>query len=278
MKNKLNIFTVVLALFGFIAVQNATAQAPNPVKAEAKTAEPKFVYYRGKFTKFHPGKREEATNVIYRKFWTVEQAVGRKPIPFEFVTGEWDHMVFFRLHGGLAEMELKKAVMQANWNRQLEKQEGGPEKAKALHDYHESLVMKSGDGLFKVPAADVDFSDQYYNNGGKPTYYRVNFSKYKSGKKEEANTYIMNNFRPVRLAIGRSVIPMFSVAGGWDNIVFVAMPGGLADFESDSPSEAWEEEFAKQQGGRDKAAEANGYFRGLVEDTVTEITKARWKK
>ena len=88
----------------------------------------------------------------------------------------------------------------------------------------------------------------------------------------------MNNFRPVRLAIGGSVIPMFSVAGGWDNIVFVAMPSDLEDFESDSPSEAWEEEFAKQQGGRDKAAEANGYFRGLVENTVTEITKARWKK
>jgi len=30
MKNKLNISTVVLALFGFIDVQNATAQAPNP--------------------------------------------------------------------------------------------------------------------------------------------------------------------------------------------------------------------------------------------------------
>ena len=30
MKTKLNISTVVLALFGFIAVQNATAQAPNP--------------------------------------------------------------------------------------------------------------------------------------------------------------------------------------------------------------------------------------------------------
>jgi hypothetical protein len=30
MKNKLNLSTVVLALFGFIAVQTATAQAPNP--------------------------------------------------------------------------------------------------------------------------------------------------------------------------------------------------------------------------------------------------------
>jgi hypothetical protein len=30
MKTKLNISTVVLALFGFISVQTATAQAPNP--------------------------------------------------------------------------------------------------------------------------------------------------------------------------------------------------------------------------------------------------------
>ena len=34
MKTKLNIFTVVLALSGFIAVQTATAQAPNPHPAQ----------------------------------------------------------------------------------------------------------------------------------------------------------------------------------------------------------------------------------------------------
>jgi hypothetical protein len=34
MKIKLNISTVVLALFGFIAVQTATAQAPNPHPAQ----------------------------------------------------------------------------------------------------------------------------------------------------------------------------------------------------------------------------------------------------
>ena len=187
-------------------------------------------------------------------------------------------MVFFRLHGGLADVELEKDAMQAKWDRQLEKQEGGPEKAKALHDYHESLVMKRGGGLFKVPAADVDFSDQYYNNGGKPTYYRVKFLKYKSGKKEQAIDFIMDNFRPVRLAIGGSVIPMFSVAGGWDQIVFFPMPGGLGDFESDSLSDAWQEEFAKRQGGRDKAAEAIKFYTGLVKESITEIAKARWKK
>ena len=278
MKNKLNISTVVLALFGFIAVQNATAQAPNPAKSEAKTAEPQFVYFKGSFVKFHPGKREEALNLIYSRFWTVDQVVGRKPIPFDCLTGEWDHMVFFRLHGGLAEMELKKAAMQAKWDQQLEKQEGGPEKVKALHDYHNSLVMKRGEGLFKVPATDVDFSDQYYNKRGKPTYYRVNFVKYKSGKKEEAIEYIMDNFRPVRLAIGGSVIPMFSVSGRWDHIVFFPMYGGLRDLETDSLSEAWQEEFSKRQGGSDKAAKAMNFYTGLVQESTTEITKARWKK
>ena len=34
MKNKLNIFTVVVALFGIISVQTATAQAPNPHPAQ----------------------------------------------------------------------------------------------------------------------------------------------------------------------------------------------------------------------------------------------------
>ena len=278
MKNKLNISTVVLALFGFIAVQTSTAQAPNPAKAEAKTTEPKFVYFKGSFTKFHPGKREEAINLIYNRFWTVDQVVGRKPIPFELLTGEWDHMGFFRLHGGLAEMELKKAAMQAKWDRQLEKQEGGPEKAKALHDYHDSLVMKRGGGLFKVPAADVDFSDYYYNKGGKPTYYRVNFVKYKSGKKEQAIDFLLGKYRPVRLAIDRAVIPMVSIAGGWDRIVFISLPGGLGDLESDSLSEAWQEELAKQQGGREKAAEVRNYYNGLVQDRVTEIAEGRWKK
>ena len=279
MKTKLNISTVVLALFGFIAAQNATAQAPNPVKAEAKTAEPKFVYYRGKFTKFHPGKREEATNVIYRKFWTVEQAVGRKPIPFEFVTGEWDHMVFFRLHGGLAEMELKKAVMQANWNRQLEKQEGGPEKAKALHEYHDSLVMKSGGGLFKVPADVVDFADDYFNLDGKESYHSVSFIKFKSGKKDQATEFALKNFLPVSRSVVSSVIPMISVAGGWDHIVFKKMPNGIADPRSNSISKAWSEEFAKQQGGKEKAAEAMKFRNNsLLQEKVTEIAKAIWKK
>ena len=270
--------SILTILFALSLASFPTLHADDSTKNGTKIAEPQFVYFKGSFTKFHHGKREEALDLIYSRFWTVDQVVGRKPIPFDCLTGEWDHMVFFRLHGGLADIEKEKDAMQVKWDQQLEKQEGSPEKAKALHDYHASLIMKKGDGLFKVPAADVDFPDHYYNKGGKPTYYRVTFVKYKSGKKEEANKYIMNNFRPVRLAIGRSVIPLFSVAGGWDNIVFVAMPSDLEDFESDSPSEAWEEEFAKQQGGRDKAAEANGYFRGLVEDTVTEITKARWKK
>ncbi len=270
--------SILTVLFALSLASFPTLHADDSTKNGTKTAEPQFVYFKGSFTKFHHGKREEALDLIYSRFWTVDQVVGRKPIPFDCLTGEWDHIVFFRLHGGLADLEKEKDAMQVKWDQQLEKQEGSPEKAKALHDYHESLVMKKGDGLFKVLAADVDFPDHYYNKGGKPTYYRVTFVKYKSGKKEEANKYIMNNFRPVRLAIGRSVIPMFSVSDRWDHIVFFPMYGGLRDLETDSLSEAWQEEFSKRQGGRDKAAKAMNFYTGLVQESTTEITKARWKK
>lgn len=105
-----------------------------------------------------------------------------------------------------------------------------------------------------------------------------NLQSLSQAKKEQAIDFIMDNLRPVRLAIGGSVIPMFSVAGGWEHIVFSPMPGGLGDFESDSLSDAWEEEFAKRQGGRDKAAEPTKFYTGLVKESITEIAKARWKK
>ena len=54
MKNKLNISTVVLALFGFIAVQTATAQAPNPhpAKEALKGLQPFIGNWTGEFKAF----------------------------------------------------------------------------------------------------------------------------------------------------------------------------------------------------------------------------------
>lgn len=268
--------SIFIVLFALSLTSFSTLHADDPAKAGTKkTAEPQFVYFEGFFLKFYPGKREEALDLIPSRFATVDRIVGRKPIAFDFVTGEWDHVVFLRLHGGLADKELEKTEMQAKWERQLEKQEGGPKKVKILQDYSSSLVMKRGSGLFKVPAADVGFFDDYYNKGGKLTYLRVHFTKYKSGKKEEAIDFIMENFRPVRLAIERPAIPMVSVSGGWDRIMFFPMAGGLGDIESNSLLEALQEELAKQQGGRDKAAEVIDYYNGLVQDRFTEIAKGR---
>ena len=54
MKNKLNISTVVLALFGFVAVQTATAQAPNPHPAQEalKGMQPFIGSWAGEFEAF----------------------------------------------------------------------------------------------------------------------------------------------------------------------------------------------------------------------------------
>ena len=54
MKNKLKISTVVLALFGFVAVQNAIAQAPNPHPAHEalKGLQPVIGNWAGEFEAF----------------------------------------------------------------------------------------------------------------------------------------------------------------------------------------------------------------------------------
>jgi hypothetical protein len=54
MKTKLNIYNVVMALFGFITVQNATAQAPNPHPAHEalKGLQPFIGNWVGEFKAF----------------------------------------------------------------------------------------------------------------------------------------------------------------------------------------------------------------------------------
>ena len=54
MKKKLNIFTVVVALFGIISVQTATAQAPNPHPAHEalKGLQPFIGNWAGEFEAF----------------------------------------------------------------------------------------------------------------------------------------------------------------------------------------------------------------------------------
>jgi len=270
-----NILSVVLTLALFSALPANSEAAPL-----GKTdADNKLVYYEGQFVKFYPGKRKEALSLIYDKFWSVDRAIGRKAIPFDLVTGEWDHIVFFRLHGGLADMELEKAEMRVKWSEQLEKQEGGPEKSKQLLDYVESLIMKRGGGLFKVPASVVDFDEDYFNEKGKPSYHTVSFIKFKSGKKAQATELALKNFLPVSRSVVSSVIPMISIAGRWDHIVFKKMPNGIEDPESESISKPWSEEFIKQQGSEEKAAQAMKFWNNnLLQEKVTEIAKALWKK
>jgi len=195
------------------------------------------------------------------------------------VTGKWDHIVFFPLHGGLADMELEKAEMRVKWGKQLEKQEGGPEKSKQLLDYYESQVMKRGGGLFKVPASEVDFADNYFDEKGEASYHTVSFIKFKSGKKDQATEFALKNYLPVSRSVVSSVIPMISIAGGWDHVVFKKMPNGIADPESDSISKTWSDEFIRQQSGKEKAAEAMKFWNNnLLQESMTEFAKALWKK
>src|SRR5689334_23145736 len=47
------------------------------------------------YAKFKPGKAPEALKIIREHFFPVDKKIGRKSIPFDFSTGEWDHVVYF---------------------------------------------------------------------------------------------------------------------------------------------------------------------------------------
>lgn len=124
-----------------------------------------------------------------------------------------------------------------------------------------------------------DFDEDYFNEKGKPSYHTVSFIKFKSGKKAQATELALKNFLPVSRSVVSSVIPMISIAGRWDHIVFKKMPNGIEDPESESISKPWSEEFIKQQGSEEKAAQAMKFWNNnLLQEKVTEIAKALWKK
>jgi hypothetical protein len=91
-------------------------------------------WYQVLYHKFKPGRTAEASQIIYEHFLPVDKAVGRKVIPFDHHTGEWDHLAYFPLEQGPGELEWRpfSRPIDKKWWDALVKQEGGPDKAGAL--------------------------------------------------------------------------------------------------------------------------------------------------
>lgn len=97
--------------------------------------------------KFKPGKAPEALSIIRDHFQRVDKRIGRKVLPFDFVTGEWDHIVFFPYD--LARGDTVPSGEE--WMKALAAQEGGMEQAQALWQKVWDLMAYSKTEIARLP-------------------------------------------------------------------------------------------------------------------------------
>jgi hypothetical protein len=95
------------------------------------------------FTKFKEGQANAGKEIIYGHFIKADEVAGRRPVPFDFVTGEWDHVVFFPLKDGPGDLTWATSPDDVKWWEALVEIEGGVEEAQALMTRFGELVARS---------------------------------------------------------------------------------------------------------------------------------------
>jgi len=98
-------------------------------------------WYTVSYTKFKPGMADQARKIIYEHFWPVDKEIGREVIPFDHVTGEWDHVVYFPMAGGPAELAFQETPLGKRWQETFVRREGGKDKAEALNRRFGEMVL-----------------------------------------------------------------------------------------------------------------------------------------
>ena len=77
----------------------------------------------------------------------VDKKVGREAIPFDFATGDWDHVVYFPYDTA----RMDTIPPGAEWWKALAQQEGGPEQAQKLFQRYLDLEANSKFEIAKSP-------------------------------------------------------------------------------------------------------------------------------
>ena len=118
---------------------------PPVLAQELPTAEKRegATYYVVLYTKFKHGKGDEAREIIYEHFWPTDKAIGRDVIPFDTMTGEWDHVVYFPLSDGPAELAWEMSPTEEKWTAAFAKQVGGMDKVEEIFQRFSDLVATS---------------------------------------------------------------------------------------------------------------------------------------
>ncbi|GAA4644007.1 hypothetical protein GCM10023115_19670 [Pontixanthobacter gangjinensis] len=100
----------------------------------------------------------------------------------------------------------------------------------------------------------------------KVDWYRVNLIKWEQGKTGRAHE-IIDLFQKVDEALGRDGTMHFHMGTGeWDSIVAMPMRNGIAamGWANNPDGDAWDAEFAKQNGGEEKAKAIWDEFNSLI--------------
>jgi hypothetical protein len=123
---------LLLSLSATAAVAQ-TAQAGRQIDGVA--------WYVVRYTKFKPGMADEARKLAYDHFWPVDKEIGRDVIPFDYVTGEWDHVVYFPMPDGPGELAFQETALGKKWYDTLVRREGGQAGAQAVMKRFGEMVL-----------------------------------------------------------------------------------------------------------------------------------------
>jgi len=115
-------------------------------------------YVTVNFTKYKPGKRERAMEIISEHFVKASEAAGTSgPLGvIHMQSGEWDSIAVWSLEGGMADLEWYRSEDEIKWFTALAEQEGGEEAAGALLAEYSSLIDESERDVGHYHAVEED--------------------------------------------------------------------------------------------------------------------------
>jgi hypothetical protein len=131
----------VSALFAALVLVATAIVSPQAIGADDDKV------YLVTYAKFKPGKAPLALQIIRERFQPVDKRIGRRVLPFDYVTGDWDHIVYFPFD--LARMDTIPSGDE--WMKALAAQEGGMEQAQQLWQDFWDLVAHSKTEIARLP-------------------------------------------------------------------------------------------------------------------------------
>lgn len=140
---KIRTFSKGLALAGALGLAAVLPLAA--VQAQEAPKEQRMedvTWARVVMTRFLPGKRDRAIEIIRNYFAKADQMTGVKSgvHGVHFESGEWDMMYVFPMKGGTDDLMVLTSADEVKWMAEVAKLAGGQEAAEKLLAEYESLV------------------------------------------------------------------------------------------------------------------------------------------